>query len=98
MHWDLHACQHGELGVQADIVHILNRELSTDFDLEQPWTAFDIGAVGSADGTAMPGGVSDDPLPNGNESQPATLLHGIELPSDTDDSSYRCLLAGRAAG
>ena len=63
---------------------LLNHELSTDYDLEDPWTAIDLGEAGAADGSRSP----DPSLPEG-QPPTGTLLQGIELPSDTDDSSFR---------
>lgn len=76
---------------QADIVHLLNRELSTEFDLEQPWTAFTLAAAGSAEAPDEPQAeVGPAEAPGEGPDQAATLLQGGDLPSDTDDSSYRC--------
>lgn len=83
-------CQSGQAAgdtgwaVQADIVQILNHALSTEFELEQPWTDFQLAPVArdahAPDGS--PGGASAD-------AAAGTLLQGVELPSDTDDSSFR---------
>ena len=77
-----------QLWAQADIVNLLNHALSADYALEDPWEAFKLGkAAPGLD--AEPAADSVLHMEGQNGQATATLLQGIELPSDTDDSSFR---------
>ncbi|KAK9810991.1 hypothetical protein WJX73_003945 [Symbiochloris irregularis] len=80
--WLCSACD-----AKADIVHLLNDALETDYTLEDPWTAFKLGSSLTRQQQGPDIAASAD----GNGVTPAagTLLQGVELPSDTDDSSFR---------
>lgn len=74
---------------QADIVHLLNDALDAEYTLEDPWTAFKLGsALSRQEQGAGANGTASQGQP-GAEGATGTLLQGIELPSDTDDSSFR---------
>lgn len=70
--------------LQADIVNLLNDHLSLDLDVEDPWQKFDLGQAGVGSEAATP----DDQAGQAVK-QATTLLNGHDLPSDTDDSSFK---------
>lgn len=70
--------------MQADIVNLLNDHLSLDLDVEDPWQKFDLGQAGVGSEAATP----DDQAGQAVK-QATTLLNGHDLPSDTDDSSFK---------
>ena len=74
--------------MQADIVVLLNHALSSEYDLDVPWTDFKLGSAvaGMQEADAVDGSqeAAQDTAPAAG-----TLLQGAELPSDTDDSSFK---------